>query len=323
MSKESDEVRRNLEKQLRLNLDIVKLRLTKEEQSIFRIDSYTSTVTPIKIYLASATSKRLRKRPSKHTEYFFGISKKALSVFLRTLGSSSGGINIYFRQSKFRGYILLACGYSRGMPEYLYLIPADFFEAEDHVNLMERAGEDKIHLKIFDNGCQRINEYKKDIRQYLISLSDITNLADKASRAAIGSNVTKARTDIDIERTYGPFRDSAKAKRLKSLYGFRCQICGGIYIGNSRHYAEVHHIWPLGHGGPDEKSNMIIVCPNHHAEFEYGCLKIIADGAGYRISHIDSGNEFDGLSICIKANHNINTANLHYHELNIWQKGID
>lgn len=26
-----------------------------------------------------------------------------------------------------------------------------------------------------------------------------------------------------------------------------------------------HHVWPMGMGGPDEEANLVVVCPNLHA----------------------------------------------------------
>lgn len=30
------------------------------------------------------------------------------------------------------------------------------------------------------------------------------------------------------------------------------------------HVNEIHHIWPLGEGGPDEAANRVVVCPTGH-----------------------------------------------------------
>lgn len=75
-------------------------------------------------------------------------------------------------------------------------------------------------------------------------------------------------------------RDSALVRELKALYNDTCQICGiRIVIGPDRYYSEVHHIHPLGvkHDGPDTKSNAVVLCPNHHTAFDYGCIAIHPD----------------------------------------------
>lgn len=66
-------------------------------------------------------------------------------------------------------------------------------------------------------------------------------------------------------------RDTDAARTLKSRYHYRCQVCGlQIQAALGCYYIEVHHIRPLGggHDGMDEHSNMLVLCPNHHAMFD-------------------------------------------------------
>jgi len=72
-------------------------------------------------------------------------------------------------------------------------------------------------------------------------------------------------------------RDSRQVGHLKELYSHRCQVCGTQLQGRqSRFICEGHHIRPLGHPhyGPDIPANIIILCPNHHAQFDQGVLAI-------------------------------------------------
>jgi len=72
-------------------------------------------------------------------------------------------------------------------------------------------------------------------------------------------------------------RDREAADALKELYGYECQVCGTrLQATDGSGYAEVHHIKPLGdsHGGPDEPGNMLVLCPNHHADFDNGMIAI-------------------------------------------------
>ena len=75
-------------------------------------------------------------------------------------------------------------------------------------------------------------------------------------------------------------RDTSTSNALKSNYKFRCQICSiTLPYGDNQHYIEVHHLRPLGspHDGPDNESNMIVLCPNHHALFDLGVPRFIND----------------------------------------------
>lgn len=72
-------------------------------------------------------------------------------------------------------------------------------------------------------------------------------------------------------------RDTAMTRRLKALHQFCCQICGHtIPMQDGRSYAEAHHVIPLGrpHHGPDVASNIVVVCPNHHAMLDLGSISL-------------------------------------------------
>ena len=49
---------------------------------------------------------------------------------------------------------------------------------------------------------------------------------------------------------------------------------------------------PLGgeHQGPDIRGNILILCPTHHAEFDYGCIAINPNNN--LIEHMDDSNQY-------------------------------
>tara|TARA_B100001123_G_C15340744_1_gene1034765 strand:- start:5652 stop:6509 length:858 start_codon:yes stop_codon:yes gene_type:complete len=74
-------------------------------------------------------------------------------------------------------------------------------------------------------------------------------------------------------------RDTVKTRLLKMKYENKCQICNyQIIKPNNEYYSEVHHIWPLQNGGDDDFDNMLVLCPTHHAEFDYNVIRISKDG---------------------------------------------
>jgi len=86
-------------------------------------------------------------------------------------------------------------------------------------------------------------------------------------------------------------RDTALSVKVKAINSYKCQLCGlSLEMPAGKKYAEAHHIKPLGspHGGPDIISNMICLCPNHHAELDYGAIKLkkedITINQGHEIS---------------------------------------
>lgn len=118
---------------------------------------------------------------------------------------------------------------------------------------------------------------------------------------------------------YRVIRDTKISKALKELYNHNCQICGKRIEANNFIYSEAHHIKPLGkpHNGPDSFDNIIVLCPNHHAEFDYGIIAIKDD---FTIIHKMADNEFIYKPIILLKGHNINTDFLKYHMNEIYTK---
>jgi len=72
-------------------------------------------------------------------------------------------------------------------------------------------------------------------------------------------------------------RDTQLIKALKKLCEFRCQFPGcGVRIPKraSGFCIEVAHIQPVSQGGQSVIGNLLVLCPNHHKEFDYGDLEI-------------------------------------------------
>lgn len=104
--------------------------------------------------------------------------------------------------------------------------------------------------------------------------------------------------------TYRILRDTKLAREIKLLHRNECQICGlALMIGLDKTYAEAHHIIPLGrdHSGPDKSENILVVCPNHHAQCDMGAI---------RLERLDI-HDVDG--------HTISDASIRYHNTQIYK----
>lgn len=101
-------------------------------------------------------------------------------------------------------------------------------------------------------------------------------------------------------------RDSSKVKQLKKLYDNKCQICGFTFeYEKGQFYSEVHHYNPLKANADDHLDNMIVVCPNHHAQFDYNLIAIDHDGT----TIIDNnGKKID--TITFRKDHKLNIKNI-------------
>jgi len=60
------------------------------------------------------------------------------------------------------------------------------------------------------------------------------------------------------------FNSKVKAKRKSVKIKICCEICGWDGHGN-QNLVIVHHVVPTAVGGKNEESNIILLCPNHHA----------------------------------------------------------
>jgi putative restriction endonuclease len=85
------------------------------------------------------------------------------------------------------------------------------------------------------------------------------------------------KTPIQVEYK-GRFykRDNKTIAQLKVLRDFRCQLCGNrILKKNGEFYVEAAHIRPKSQKGAETPNNILILCPNHHKEFDLGSKTII------------------------------------------------
>lgn len=109
-------------------------------------------------------------------------------------------------------------------------------------------------------------------------------------------------------------RDRRKAAALKQHYDNTCQFCGTrLQVAQDRFYSEAAHVKGLGvpHNGPDKASNMLVLCPNHHLQFDRGVLRLHKVGSGYQIKSKTAGDPLNGKTIMLK--HTLDDFCVKYH----------
>ena len=108
--------------------------------------------------------------------------------------------------------------------------------------------------------------------------SGVWGLRSKLSKTKIASDIGEPDQPERVQtEIYRILRDTELARKLKQLHQHRCQLCGlSIALPGNQAYAEAHHIKPLGspHNGPDVPGNIIVLCPNHHAELDFGAQRL-------------------------------------------------
>lgn len=117
------------------------------------------------------------------------------------------------------------------------------------------------------------------------------------------------RTETTISRI---IRNTQLSKEMKERYNYECQVCGlRLQRSSGEPYAEAHHLHPLGDSPPglDVEENIIVLCPNHHAEFDYGAIRI--DEHTYELEH--GFKNYSGKQLDINGGHNLEVEYLRYH----------
>lgn len=72
-------------------------------------------------------------------------------------------------------------------------------------------------------------------------------------------------------------RDNCLIALIKLFRNNRCQICNtAIKKKDGTNYAEAAHIIPKHKKGNELPSNIMVLCPNHHKEFDFGSKLIIS-----------------------------------------------
>jgi hypothetical protein len=110
----------------------------------------------------------------------------------------------------------------------------------------------------------------------------------KAVETKLEDCIDQEKLDESVERNVvqrlEQKRDRKRAAAIKRKYENTCLFCGArLQVGINRFYSEAAHIKPLGlpHGGPDRYSNLIVLCPNHHLQFDKGILTVQKTETGY------------------------------------------
>lgn len=107
----------------------------------------------------------------------------------------------------------------------------------------------------------------------------------------------------------GIYADRMLATELKQMYDHACQVCDVVLeVPGGLRFATTLHIRGLEqpHLGPDDKANMLCLCPNHRDLFKYGAITIEDD-----LTVIDQTDGEPMGKLTLK--HDIDPAHIQYH----------
>lgn len=149
--------------------------------------------------------------------------------------------------------------------------------------------ENKISINWFQRGeIDDTNTLDDNISLPNSSIAD--QLAELNSKM---QNVLPERINKLVSTTIR--KDTKIIKLLKTFADFKCQLpdCEAqIKMKKGGYYIEVAHIKAVSQNGQSVLGNLIVLCPNHHKEFDYGELHISAQSIE-KLSGFLNGKQFE------------------------------
>ena len=155
-----------------------------------------------------------------------------------------------------------------------------------HIEYISRHGDSKVKLKAIYNkyldiytnpSGEREPEEKKQDKKEQEEIIQELKVSGKTKEDIINELNNIKKTDSQVitinRKTYK--RDNKIVAMIKFVRDFKCQICGTTILKrDGSKYIEAAHIQPKHKGGSECLENIILLCPNHHKEFDYGYLEI-------------------------------------------------
>lgn len=112
-------------------------------------------------------------------------------------------------------------------------------------------------------------------------------------------------------------RNRKIVRYLKYIYNDACVVCGErLQIGkNEETYSEAAHIKPIGKPilGPDNISNLVILCPNHHKMFDHGAVWFDVKGLEVMVRTVIDSSDYKGRRVTFDPRHPIDVKFIKWH----------
>jgi HNH endonuclease len=197
-------------------------------------------------------------------------------------------------------------------------LDGDLAAAANPAALARAATTEELHKLLGvtqDEGAQ----LSRDAADLYISAGRLARTAANVAAIAV---VAQTQTDVAVERKTRMLaqqvRDPSIARKLKATYGNRCTFCDqALQIATDpvRYFSNAAHIKPLGspHDGPDREGNILILCPNHHVQFDEGILRLARVGNQFEIQSKIADDPLHGRRLTLGAGHALDATLVLWH----------
>jgi len=178
---------------------------------------------------------------------------------------------------------------------FLFFEKLDICNFSYHELINESITPKRFHQGIFEVKQKSTPKKLKKTKVNKLLIEKTLGIAEKRQRSS--QVVTRNQTNV---------------KNLKKLYNNQCQIeqCNFKLDyeknGKIEQFSHVHHYNPISKSLIDSLDNMIVFCPNHHAEFDFKVKLIDHDGK----TIIDRKGKETGETIKFHKNHKLNAKNI-------------
>jgi 5-methylcytosine-specific restriction enzyme A len=145
-----------------------------------------------------------------------------------------------------------------------------------HIDYIAGTGDSKVKLKkVYGKYLDLIPVSQRNEIEQLEIVDTYKNKTKSELKEEL-INSSKSEDELIVINHITYKRDNKSIALIKILRDFKCQICGHFIIKrDGSKYIEAAHVVSKSERGKEIAENILLLCPNHHKEFDLGNRQII------------------------------------------------